>query len=330
MKLSCRRFLHLAAGAAVLTVLAWSAWGQTYPARPVTIIVPFAAGGATDVVGRIVADYFSRALGQQFVVESVPGAGGTTGTTRAMRASPDGYTIQFGQMGTHAVAVALYPHLAYRPEVDFEPIGMIAGLPVVITARRDFPANDFREFISYLKANASRVNVAHAGVGSITHATCLLLHSLVGVDPTFVPFTGAGPAMNALLGGQVDYICNAIPDAVPHIQNGTAKGYAITTAERSPALPNVPTAREGGLPGFNASAWNALFAPKGTPKPVVEKLAATLDMALDDDTVRKRLADLGCELPGKSQRGPQALAMLVTSEIARWTPLIKRANVKAE
>ena len=330
MKLLCRRSLQLVVSAAVLMVLACSAWAQSYPMRPVTIIIPFAAGGATDVVGRIIADYLSRALGQQFLVESVPGAGGTTGTTRTMRASPDGYTIQVGQMGTHAVAVALYPHLAYRPDVDFEPIGMIAGLPIVITARKDFPANGLQEFIGYLKANASKVNVAHAGVGSITHATCLLLHSLIGIEPTFVPFSGAAPAMNALLGGQVDYICNAIPDAVPHILSGTAKGYAISTAERNPAIPNVATAREAGLPGFDASAWNALFAPRGAPKAVVDKLAETLDKALDDENVRKRLADLGCDIPARSKRGPQALAALVTSEIARWTPLIKMANVKAE
>jgi tripartite-type tricarboxylate transporter receptor subunit TctC len=330
MKLPRRAFLHLAAGAAMLPALSRLAWAQAYPTRPVTIIVPFAPGGATDVVGRIVAEYLSRTLGQQFVIENVAGAGGTTGTTRTMRANPDGYTIQVGQMGTHAVAVALYPNLAYKPDVDFEPIGMIAGLPIVITARRDFPANDLREFILYLRANAGKINVAHAGVGSITHTTCLLLHSLVGVDPTFVPFNGAAPAMNALLGGQVDYICNAIPDAVSHVQNGTAKGYAISTAERSPALPNVPTAKEAGLPEFDASAWNALFAPKGTPKAVVDKLADALDKALDDESVRKRLLDLGCNIPAKSRRGPQALAALVASEIARWTPIMKAVSVKAE
>jgi tripartite-type tricarboxylate transporter receptor subunit TctC len=306
------------------------AWAQGYPARPVTLIVPFAPGGASDVIARIVGEYLSRSLGQQFVIENVAGAGGTTGTTRAMRANPDGYTIQLGQMGTHAAAVALYPNLAYRPESDFEPIGMIAGLPIVLTARKDFPSNDLHEFILYLKANAGTVNVAHAGVGSITHATCLLLHSLIGVQPTFVPFNGAGPAMNALLGGQVDYICNAIPDAVSHIQGGTAKGYAITTAERSPTIPSVPTSKEAGMPGFDASAWNGLFAPKDTPKPVIDRLAGALDKALDDENVRNRLSELGCEIPAKSSRGPHALAALVTREIARWTPIIKAANIKIE
>src|SRR5262249_51386933 len=274
-----RIFWPLAAGAAALPVVPRIAFAQAYPSRPVTVIVPFAPGGATDVVGRIVGEYLSRTLGQQFVIENVAGAGGTTGTTRAMRAAPDGYTIQVGQMGTHAAAVGFYPNLAYRPDGDFEPVGMIAGLPIVITAKKEFPANDLRQFIRYVRANADKVNVAHAGVGSITHTTCLLLHSLLGIRPTFVPFIGAAPAMNALLGGQVDYICNAIPDAVQPVQSGAAKAYAISTAERSPALPNVPTAKEAGLPEFQASAWNALFAPKSTPKATLDKLADALGEA---------------------------------------------------
>jgi tripartite-type tricarboxylate transporter receptor subunit TctC len=330
MKRHRRQFLHLAAGAVALPAVARIAWAQSYPIRTITMVVPFAAGGTSDVVARIVSEHLSQTLGQQLVIENVGGAGGTTGTTRTMRANPDGYTIQLGQMGTHAAAVAFYPNLAYRPDADFEPIGMIAGLPIVITAKKELPANDLPEFIRYVKANAATVNVAHAGVGSITHTTCLLLNSLLGVKPTLVPFTGAAPAMSALLGGQVDYMCNAIPDAVQQIQSGTVKGYAISTAARSPTLPNVPTAAEAGLPEFQASAWNALFAPKGTPKPVLDKLTDALDRALDDASVRKRLLDLGCDIPDKTKRGPQALAALVKSEIARWTPIIKAASTKAE
>src|SRR5215475_8322367 len=329
MKIPRRRFLHVAAAAA-LPIVSRLAFAEAYPSRPVTVIVLFAPGGATDVVGRIVGEYLSRTLGQQFVIENVAGAGGTTGTTRAMRAAPDGYTIQVGQMGTHAAAVGFYPNLAYRPDVDFEPIGMVAGLPIVITARKEFPANDLGQFIRYVQANSDKVNVAHAGVGSITHTTCLLLHSLLGIKPTFVPFVGAAPAMNALLGGQVDYICNAIPDAVQQVQSGAAKAYAISTAERSPALPNVPTAKEAGLPEFQASGWNALFAPKSTPKPVLDKLADALGQALDDTNVRKRLLDLGCDIPDNTMQGQQPLAALVRSEIARWTPIIKAANIKGE
>ena len=330
MKIERRQFLHLAASAIALPAVSRIASAQSYPTRSVTMVVPFAPGGTTDVVARIVGDYLSRRLGQQFVIENVAGAGGTTGTIRTMRANPDGYTIQIGQMGTHAAAVGFYPNLVYRPDVDFEPIGMIAGLPIVLTAKKEFPANDLGQFIRYVRANADKVNVAHAGLGSITHTTCLLLHSLLGIKPTFVPFTGAAPAMNALLGGQVDYICNAIPDAVQQVQSGAAKGYAISTAERSPALPNVPTAKEAGLPEFQASAWNALFAPKSTPKAVLDKLTDALGKALDDTNVRKRLLDLGCDIPDKTMRGQQPLAALVKSEIARWTPIIKAAKVKAE
>jgi tripartite-type tricarboxylate transporter receptor subunit TctC len=330
MKIERRQFLHLTAGAVALPAASQIAWAQTYPTRSVTMVVPFAPGGTTDVVARIVGEHLSRRLGQQFVIENVAGAGGTTGTIRTMRASPDGYTIQIGQMGTHAAAVALYPDLAYKPDVDFEPIGVVAGLPIVITAKKELPPNNLKEFILYVKANAEKVNVAHAGVGSITHSTCLLLNSLLGVKPTFVPFTGAAPAMNALLGGQVDYMCNAIPDAVAQVQSGAVKGYAISTGERSPTLPNVPTAKEAGLPEFQASAWNALFAPKGTPKPVLNKLTDALHSALDDESMRKRLLELGCDIPHETERGPQPLAALVKSEIARWTPIIEAASIRAK
>jgi tripartite-type tricarboxylate transporter receptor subunit TctC len=330
MKIERRQFLHLAARAVALPAVSRIAWAQAYPTRSVTMVVPFAPGGTTDVVARIVGEYLSRRLGQQFVIENVAGAGGTTGTIRTMRASPDGYTIQIGQMGTHAAAVALYPNLAYRPDVDFAPIGMVAGLPIVITAKKELPPDNLNEFILYVKANAEKVNVAHAGVGSITHSTCLLLNSLLGVRPTLVPFTGAAPAMNALLGGQVDYMCNAIPDAVQQVQSGAVKGYAISIAQRSPILPNVPTAKEAGLPEFQASAWNALFAPKGTPKSILDKLTDALDSALDDEGVRKRLLELGCDIPDKTERGQQPLAALVESEIARWTPILQAATIRAK
>ncbi len=303
---------------------------QVYPARPVTIIVPFAAGGATDVIARIFGEHLSRTLGQQFVIENVVGAGGTTGSTRGMRGNPDGYTILLGQTGTHAAAVAFYPNLAYRPDLDFEPVGLLVTQPVVISAKGNFPPKDLKEFIPYVQANSEKLNNAHAGVGSITHFSCLLLNSILGVKPTLVPFTGAAPAINALIGGQVDYMCNTILDVVQQVQGGTLKAYAIGTAERSPALPNVPTSKEAGLPEFQVSAWHALFAPKGTPKPILDKLSDALDKALDDENVRKRLFDLGCDIPGHIRRGRQPLAALVKSEIARWTPIIEAANIKGE
>jgi len=307
-----------------------SASAQVYPSRPITVIVPFAAGGTTDVIARIIGEPMSRTLGQQLVVENVGGAGGTTGSTRAMRASPDGYTLVLGNMGTHAAAVALYPSLAYRPEADFAPVGMVAGLPVVVTAKKELPPNDLKEFSIYAKANVDKLNMAHAGVGSITHVTCLLLNALIGINPTMVPFNGAAPAVGALVAGQVDYMCNAVPDIVQQVHGATLKAYAVGTGARNPQLPDVPTAAEAGLPPFQALAWNGLFAPAGTPKPVLDKLTFALDEALDDENTRTRLIELGSEVPEKARRGQEPLAVLVRSEVARWTPIIKAAVVKAE
>jgi tripartite-type tricarboxylate transporter receptor subunit TctC len=319
--------------AAVLAI-AWAvapaAAQSDYPRRPVTLIVPFAAGGPTDIVARIVGEYMSRTLGQQFVVENVVGAGGTTATARAARANPDGYTIEMGHMGTHAASVALYPKLAYKPDVDFAPIGMAAGTPVLILGKKDLPPKDLKEFVSYVKANVDKLNMAHAGVGSVSFTTCLLLNSIIGVKPTSVPYNGTGPALTALIAGQVDYMCDQIVNVVQQIEAGQIKAYAIGTATRNPALPNVPTSKEAGLPQFEAQAWNALFAPKGTPKPIIDKLSAALDKALDDENTRKRLLELGSVLPEKSGRGPQALAALVKSEIERWSKVIKAAGVQAD
>src|SRR3981081_3018903 len=282
--------------------LATSARAQDYPARAITVIVPFAAGGPTDIVARIRTDHMGQTLGRRRVIGNVGGAGGTTGVTRAMRAAPDGYTIVMGHMGTHAAAVALYPNLAYNPASDFVPIGMAAGTPVLILAKKDFPAKDLREFTVHVKQNVASLNMAHAGVGSVSHVTCLLLNSILAVKPTAVPFNGTGPALNALVGGQVDYMCDQIPSVVSQVQGGTIKAYAIATAERNPALPNVPTTREAGLPEFQTSAWNALFAPKATPKPIVDKLADALDKALDDENTRKRLLELGSDIPDAPRR----------------------------
>ena len=330
MQVPRRRFLHLSAGAAVLPSVSRIARAQSYPARPITIIVPFVAGGPTDITARIVGEHMSRTLGQPLIVENIAGAGGTTGSTRAMRANPDGYVIEMGHMGTHATSVALYSNLAYKPESDFAPIGMAAGLAIVIVGKKDFPPKDIKEFILYVKANADKLNVAHAGVGSVAFASCLLLNSIIDVRPTLVPFNGGAPVTNALVSGQVDYSCDVIVNYVSQLQAGTIKAYAVGTVERNPVLPNVPTSKEAGLPEFQASAWNALFAPKGTPKPIVDKLTDALDKALDDDNTRKRLLELGCNIPDKTQRGQQPLAVLVKSEIARWTPIIKAANIKLD
>ena len=327
MKLPHRRqFLHLAAGAAVLPAVAQIANAQGYPTRTITIIVPFAPGGSTDVTARIIAEHMSRTLGQQLLVENVVGAGGTTGSVRTMRASPDGYTIMMGQLGTHALSVALYPNLAYKPDADFAPIGRAVDQAMLIVARKDFPPKNLMEFVSYVKLRSTQLNAGHAGVGSITHGTCLMLNSILGVSPVLVPFNGSGPALNALVGGQTDYMCSPIPDVVQQVLSGTIKAYAIGSAGRSAALPNVPTSSEAGLPDFQAVGWYGFFSPKEVPKPMLDKLTDALDMALDDPNVRRRLLELGCDIPDKPSRGQKPLADLVKSEIIRWTPIIKAGN----
>lgn len=315
-----------AAALASLSSFIAPAEAQTYPTRTITMIVPFAAGGPTDVISRIVTGNMAQALGQSIVIENVVGAGGTTATTRAARAANDGYTLITGHMGTHAASVPLYPKLAYHPEKDFEPIALLAGTPILILARKDFPPKDLKEFVTYVKANAEKVNAAHAGVGSVSHVSCELLHSILDVKPVGVPFNGTGPAMNALVAGQVDYMCDQIVNAVPQINAGTIKAYAIATAERNPSLPNVPTTAEAGLPAFQAQAWNAMFAPKGTSPAIVASLNAAAIKALDDETVKKRLLELGSVIPAPKDRTPEALAALVKSEIAKWSPVLKPAN----
>jgi tripartite-type tricarboxylate transporter receptor subunit TctC len=325
-----RRFLQLAAGAAAVPTLPHTAMAQAYPSRPVTLIVPFAAGGPTDVAARIVSEYMSRALGQQLVVENVVGAGGTVGSARTMRATPDGYTIQMGHMGTHAIAVSLYANLAYKPETDFEPIGAVVSQPLLIAARKDFPAKDVGEFIAYVKANADKLNLAHTGVGSNSFTYALVLNADLAVKPTLVPYGGNAPAMTALLGGQVDYFMATILDIAPHYGSGAVRVYAFCGPDRNPALPDVPTTNEAGLPNLDAAPWWALFAPKGTPKPVLDRLSDAVDKALDDPNTRKRLLELGAVIPDKSQRGQQALAALVKRDIARWGLIMRAANVRVD
>lgn len=312
--------------AAGLFLSAAMAMAQPYPSRPVTIIVPFAAGGPTDIIARIVGEYYSKAFGQQFVVENVAGAGGTTGITRGAQSRPDGHTIMMGHMGTHGAAPALYPSLKYDPAKDFEPIGLVAGTPILIVARKDFPAASLKDLVARLKDPAAKAKQAHAGVGSVSFTTCTLLTSQIGVKNIVVAYRGTGPALNDLVGGQVDYMCDQIVNLVSQVKGGAIKAYAIATPERSPALPDVPTTKEAGLPDYQVSAWNALFAPKGTPKEIVAKLNNALVKALDDAHTRTRLLELGSVIPDKAGRSPEALSALVKSEVARWTPILKAAG----
>ncbi|NIX78090.1 tripartite tricarboxylate transporter substrate binding protein BugD [Microvirga terricola] len=317
-------------GLAALGLAVSAAQAQTYPQRPITMIVPFAAGGPTDVIARIVGDHMSRTLGQQIVIENVAGAGGTTGITRAAQSQPDGYTIMMGHMGTHGAAPALYPSLKYDPTKDFAPIGLAAGTPIIIVAKKDFPAKDLKGFVDYMKANGEKVNMAHAGVGSVSHMTGIFFSSVIKTKPTMVTYRGTGPALNDLMANSVDYMTDQIVNVAPQIQGGTIKAFAIATPERSPALPNLPTTKEAGLDGFEVSAWNAVFAPKGTSPEIVKKLNDALVKALDDENTKKRLLDLGGVIPTGAERTPAALQKLVESEVARWTPVLKAAGATAE
>jgi tripartite-type tricarboxylate transporter receptor subunit TctC len=313
----------LAAFAGTGTIVAQA---QEFPTRSITMIVPFAAGGPTDVVARMVTAHMGLTLGQSIVIENVVGGGGTTAAIRAAHATSDGYTLITGHMGTHAAAVPLYPNLAYDPERDFAPVALLAGTPIVILARKDFPPRDLSEFIAYVKGHADAVKTAHAGVGSVSQVACQLLDSILDIKPASVAFNGTGPAMNALIAGRVDYMCDQIANVVPQLGLGTIRAYAVATQERNAALPQVPTTREAGLPAFQVQAWNAIFAPKGTPAPVIARLNAAAVKALDDELVRERLLELGNLIPPPAERTPEALAALVKSEIGRWTLVLKPAG----
>jgi tripartite-type tricarboxylate transporter receptor subunit TctC len=323
-----RRTVAVLAAAAALALPA--AGRAAYPERPITMIVPFAAGGPSDVVARIVAEHMGRTLGQQVIVENVAGAGGTTGSIRAAQAAPDGYTIEMGHMGTHGAAPAAFPGLKYDPLKDFEPIGLAAGTPIVVVARKDFPSKDLKEFVAYLKKDSQKLNEAHAGTGSVSFTTCSLFNMLTAAKPTRVAYRGTGPALNDLVAGQVDYMCDQIVNLVPQIQAGTIKAYAVALPARSPALPGVPTTKEAGLPEFEVTAWNALFAPKGTPKEIIQKLSGALLKALDDANTRKRLLDLGADLSNMSATTPDGLRKLMESEVPRWKKVLATAGESKE
>jgi tripartite-type tricarboxylate transporter receptor subunit TctC len=317
----------VAALAGLVTMPAASA---QYPDRPITIIVPFAAGGPTDIISRIIGDPLGRILKQQVLVENVTGAGGTVGVTRAKNAAPDGYTILMGNLGTQAASVGLYPKLAYDPRTDFEPIINTAGTPMLVVAKKDLPVKNFKEFVAYVKANAAKLNYGTGGVGATSHLTCLFLDSLLGVQPTHVPFRGSGPALNALLSGSVDYVCDQTVGVVPTIQAGQANGLVVATPTRLSVVPNVPTSKEQGLAEFQAVGWNALFAPKGTPKEIVEKLNTAVRAALKEEGTRKRLLELGAEIPADADLTPAALGEHVRKEIDKWVPVIKKAGVTVQ
>jgi tripartite-type tricarboxylate transporter receptor subunit TctC len=304
-----------------------TAYAQAYPNRTITLVVPFAAGGPTDVIARIMADHMTRTLGQNIVVENAAGAGGTTASNRVSKSTPDGYTIMMGNLGTHSASVGLYPNLSYDPRTDFEPIMNAAGTPMLISAHKDFPANNLQELIALIKANPTKYNYGHGGIGSTSHLTCVFFHHLVQAPVQQVPFRGSGPAMQALQGKQLDYVCDQTVGIVPQLSN--LKTYVVAIPKRLDVAKDVPTSAEAGLPAFQAVGWNALFAPKGTPADIVARLNAAGRAALADETVRKRLLELGCEIPDDAGQTSAALAAHVKAEVDKWVPVIKAAGVTA-
>jgi len=314
--------------AALVALVANTAQAQEFPSKTITVIVPFAAGGPADITGRIVADILSRHLNQNVVVENVVGAGGTIGSLRAARAAPDGYTLVSGHMGTHAAAPLFYPNLGYNPQKDFEPISLTAEHPELLVVRKNFPANNLKEFVAYAKANEGKLNMGHAGLGSVSYIGCILLNAAIGIKPTMVPFTGTAPVINAMLADQIDYECDPVLGPLPQVQAGNLKALAIAASKRSPLLPEVPTSQEQGLPEFECAPFYAVFAPKGTPQPVIDKLAAAMNKGLSEDSVQKRMTDLGAYIPEPNRRGPKALGDLVASEIKRLTATLKDVAAK--
>jgi tripartite-type tricarboxylate transporter receptor subunit TctC len=302
------------------------ALAQEFPTRTITMNMPYAAGGPGDTIARLLAQGMSGPLKQQVIVENTTGAGGSIGSAKVAGSPPDGYNLLLIHV-SHATNPSLYPKLKYDPVKDYEPIGLAVDLPSAFVARKDLPANDLAGLIAYMKANKEKVNYAHAGIGSASHLCGLLLSSATGAQPTQVAYRGAGPAMNDMMSGTVDVMCDQIVNVVSNVEGGTIKGYATTGAKRSPALPNLPTAAEAGLPDFTFNVWYGLFAPKGTPKPVIDKLVAALNDALRDETVKTRLAALGVQPVSPERAQPAALAAHLKAEIDKWTPIIKAAGV---
>jgi tripartite-type tricarboxylate transporter receptor subunit TctC len=315
---------------AALIAIAGTASAQNYPTKPVTMIIPFAAGGPTDVLGRIMAQRMSEILGQQVVVENVGGAGGMTGSKRVADAAPDGYTFVLGTVGTHAQSQTMYKKPLYNSMTDFTPVALIAEVPIVLITRKDLPVSNLKEFIDYAKANQAKMQYGSAGAGSATHLGCVLLNYLIGVDITHVPYRGTGPAMQDLQGGRIDYLCEVVSTAKPQIDGGTVKAIAIMTKERSKALPNVPTGIEQGTANLEAYTWNAIFLPKGTPPEIVKKLSDAALEAMKTPMVQERLGALGAVIVSQDRATPQYLGQFLKSEVEKWATPIKASGVTVD
>ncbi|HEY7228922.1 MAG TPA: tripartite tricarboxylate transporter substrate-binding protein [Pseudolabrys sp.] len=322
-----KKVLLAASFAALLS--AGQAGAQDFPTRPMTMVIPFAAGGPTDVLGRVVGQRMSEVLGQQVVIENVGGAGGMTGSKRVAEAKPDGYTMVLGTVGTHAQGQTLYKRPLYNTLTDFTPVALIAEVPIALLVRKDLPVNNLKEFVEYAKKNQNKMQFGSAGAGSATHLGCVVLNSAMGTNITHVPYKGTGPAMQDLIAGRIDFLCEIISTAKPQIDGGSVRALAIMTTERSPVLPNLPTAREQGLDAL-AYTWNAIFLPKGAPENVVKKLNEAAVAAMNTPAVKDRLQGLGAMLVAPDRRSPAYLGKFVGDEIKKWEAPIKSSGVSVE
>jgi tripartite-type tricarboxylate transporter receptor subunit TctC len=324
---------RLLAGAVLAGFVAWTgaASAQNYPTRPMTMVIPFAAGGPTDVLGRVVGARMGEILGQQMVIENVGGAGGQTGSKRVADAAPDGYSMVIGTVGTHAQGQTLYKRPLYNSLQAFTPVALLAEVPIVLTVRKDLPVKDFKEFVAYAKANQARMQFGSAGPGSATHLGCVLLNYVIGTGGiTHIPFRGTGPAMQELHAGRIDFLCEIITTAKPQIDGGNVRALAIFDSKRSPALPNLPTAAEQGTANLEAYTWNAIFLPKGAPDAVVQKLNSAAVQAMKTPAVRERLSALGAQIVTEDRMTPQYLASFLKSEIEKWAAPIKASGVSVD
>jgi tripartite-type tricarboxylate transporter receptor subunit TctC len=302
---------------------------ETYPSRPITMVVPFAAGGPTDTLARIVGERMRQALGQTIIVENTTGAAGSIAVGRVARSAPDGYTLSIGHWSTHVVNGAIYP-LAYDLLKDLDPVALLPSNPQLIVATNGVPAKDLKELVAWVKANQSKVSAGTAGAGSASHVGGLYFEKFTDTHLTFVPYRGTGPAMLDLMAGQINLMLDQSSNSLPQVREGKIRAFAVTASKRLASAPDIPTVDEAGLPGFYISVWHGLWVPHGTPKDVIEKLTAAAQEALADPTVQKRLAELGQEIPPREQQTPEALGALQKAEIEKWWPIIKAANVKVE
>ena len=323
-----KKLWHLFVGVAIAAGCS-VAQAADYPTKPIALIIPFSAGGPTDTVGRLIGRAMEVDLKQPVIVENVGGPGGTLGAGRVARATPDGYTILLHHIG-HSTAPTLYRKLAYNPVDDFETIGLVNDVPMTLIARKDLAPNSLEELIAYVKANKDKVTYANAGLGAASHLCGMLFMTAIQTDLTTVPYRGTAPAMNDLLGGQVDFMCDQTTNTTSQIKAGKVKVYAVSTTKRVPSLADVPTANEAGLPGFEVGVWHGLYAPKGTPKPIVDRLNKALKVALQDATVKERFADLGTEPIDEKLQTPEAHKAYLKAEIAKWEPIIKKAGAFAD